>query len=1003
MEKKKGMKTMKKLLSLVLVLAIVVSCLTMIGSLAGGEATTGVINGDAEDTSGANWGVIHGGKLSIVEEPNNTSNHVAKLEASGPYHSAFVSINNALSGAGAYRLSFRIKAVEAGKGGKFNVNIASAKHDTGIAVGNSTGNTYFLCSPSELIVTDEWQTFTTNFTISQAWLDAIKTLSGVNTQNFAGATPETIGIRLDGSQNAFATTQFEYFIDDVTVEAAEGIKITVDTGVTSTNYYARAAANFTAADVVDGKISRTYEVINDSDQPVKIWLRYQGGDNKWKDLYEASSSKQKTIPAKSKEIFNLSFSVTNEGVEYGKSSGTFAPLANTYLRVEFPDKDAASPAAGTVIYIKSATNNADPVFGVTAFADTGISAAKAYDIPNYAVATPVPVTPAPTQSIVNGDAEDTSKAGWLTFMGGTIDIVADPDDADNKVAHYVPRDTCRWDSIGFDMGAGIVQDELYGFYGAGAAKYTVKFRARAEEGKTGTYKFVLNSIAHYDKDKNYILAADTTETVKKLAAHSYLPNLAEITLTDEWTEYEVTFQVTETFLEVLSEIRRSTLSDAKNAYKVILRLDGSSGAYDSTEADFFGYYVDDVEIALAVEASPTPIPTHTINGDAEGTETEVWSTMHGSGNSVTLIPEPGNTTNHVANFVPGTYGYATVFYDFTNVITGPGTYNVSFRIKAADAANSGNFKVYLTSKQHKEASQVKELIGEDKHAEKTFFVMTPQDLAVSGDWVTYEGSVKVTAEYLQMLKDLEAADAANATRIGLRLDGSGTNAFANGTWAYYIDDITVVNPDAGNNDEGEEDVKVPTGMEFVANNAGTASTDLYFVTASGVLSADDIKNGEITKKFQIQNTGEEAMSIEFTMQASVNDGEKWAAPSAGERITLEPGEVAWVEYTIELNDDNTVEISGEDVALDKIFYRFNVTNGDGADEVEAGTKFIIFASADEFSAIQGMKLRPIWSKTETYSAPAADTGDVLPVAMIAGVVVAFVGLAVVAVKKRKED
>jgi hypothetical protein len=161
----------------------------------------------------------------------------------------------------------------------------------------------------------------------------------------------------------------------------------------------------------------------------------------------------------------------------------------------------------------------------------------------------------------------------------------------------------------------------------------------------------------------------------------------------------------------------------------------------------------------------------------------------------------------------------------------------------------------------------------------------------------------------------------------------------------------------------------------------------------------DVKDGELTVKFQVKNSGEEAMGIKLELHATV--GDKWKAPTAGELVTIEPGETAWLEYTCEVSDDGKVEISGEDVAISELFIRFDVTNGDGGGTVAAGTKFIVYASGAQYDALKAVTARPGWSSDTVYSAP-SDSGDVLPVALIATVVVAFVALAVVA-KKRKED
>ena len=141
------------------------------------------------------------------------------------------------------------------------------------------------------------------------------------------------------------------------------------------------------------------------------------------------------------------------------------------------------------------------------------------------------------------------------------------------------------------------------------------------------------------------------------------------------------------------------------------------------------------------------------------------------------------------------------------------------------------------------------------------------------------------------------------------------------------------------------------------------------------------------------------MSIKLELHALV--GGRWAAPAAGELVTIEPGETAWLEYTCEVSDGK-VEIAGEDIAVSELFIRFDVANGEGAGTVAAGTKFIIYASGAQYEALKSVATRPGWSNTVVYTAPSQDGGDMLPVALIATVVVAFVALAVVA-KKRKED
>ena len=76
---------MKKLLSVVLAMAIIASCFTMITIFADQTApasttATTVVNGDAESTGGWQNGHL-GGTTTIIEEPGNETNHVAKVQS----------------------------------------------------------------------------------------------------------------------------------------------------------------------------------------------------------------------------------------------------------------------------------------------------------------------------------------------------------------------------------------------------------------------------------------------------------------------------------------------------------------------------------------------------------------------------------------------------------------------------------------------------------------------------------------------------------------------------------------------------------------------------------------------------------------------------------------------------------------------------------------------------------------------------------------------------------
>ena len=207
-------------------------------------------------------------------------------------------------------------------------------------------------------------------------------------------------------------------------------------------------------------------------------------------------------------------------------------------------------------------------------------------------------TPNPVKEVENGDAEN-GMTGWGIFSaaGGAATVVEGGANGTGHAVKFVP--TGEYDSIAFDLGPAIVQNEEAGYQGKGAGKYRITFWAKVDGTVPENTKFnvVLNSQAHESDAKaiaeKYGIAAEEWYT------NTYITGSA-ITMTGEWKQYSAVIEVSENFLKTLDAIYGSGEKGAR-AYELILRLDGSQDGYAFKGKTPFAYLVDEVTIGEAKE------------------------------------------------------------------------------------------------------------------------------------------------------------------------------------------------------------------------------------------------------------------------------------------------------------------------------------------------------------------------------------------------------------------
>lgn len=443
-----------------------------------------------------------------------------------------------------------------------------------------------------------------------------------------------------------------------------------------------------------------------------------------------------------------------------------------------------------------------------------------------------------------------------------------------------------------------------------------------------------------------------------------------------------------------------------------------------------GYSIDNLKIVAGIG------PRETVNGNAEN-GTKGWDTFREiPGSTIEQVEGGANGTAHAIKFSVGNGNkWASIAFnmgpsiikDEVNGYCGGGadTYKLTFWAKAAKD-KGGKFKVLLNSQFHKkDKDAVKKALTDEQYKEiediASATYITCSAITMTDEWQKFEVEIPVSENYLKLMSKLYSFGKKDAYELILRLDGTvDGGAFTNSTFEYYVDEVTIVSASAATPTPGDEATPTPTpkkatGVKVTFNDDVTFAdpTAMYFNTDTngGVTSVADIKNNQITKTFKIKNHGEETIGVVVRLQARVkqSDGvtDTWAGnPDTNDMVEIEPGKVGTVTITVPVKDGK-VTILEQEVPVEKLFARFDVTGEGGACELPKGTSFTIFcdeqvAETMTKSSVSNSDKLTRELSYELLDSNSSSNGDLLPVAFIAVAVVATAALVVVSRKKREE-
>ncbi len=425
------------------------------------------------------------------------------------------------------------------------------------------------------------------------------------------------------------------------------------------------------------------------------------------------------------------------------------------------------------------------------------------------------------------------------------------------------------------------------------------------------------------------------------------------------------------------------------------------------------FYIDDVTFERVAEEVTVK---EVVNGDAENGTTG-WSSFMGG--TVAQVAGGANGTANAMKFTPsGDSEFQTIAFDMGAAIiqdeangykgAGAGKYQLTFWARTdmplPDGATT-KFKFVLNSKEHVEAQEgVIEGLEGDGYVSSYIAMNAPVEL--TAEWKKFDITIDVSEAFLKTIKALYAAGKTNAYELILRLDGSGEGfAFDKVQFPYYVDEVSI---QVAGGEGGSSTDKDPVGVQVVFSK--DVSGDVFLCTGEGTgfITADDVKDGKVTKSFTIYNNGTEDVQIKFS--ASVlhkGKSDTWEAIKNTEWMTIPAGYHQVVNYTCDAKA--TVEANGatKEYTYDQYFPRFDLKNGAGETSIKAGTSLLFVGINNDImtKVANGSNAKANLTISLAYELPAGSkpTGDALPIALMVTVVAAAVALVVVARKKKEQE
>ena len=620
---------MKKALSVILALAVVISCLSMITVFAEDSVYGKNLLGEAESTFTGQtevpsaWGKQGSTPvLTIAEDPAEAGNKVLQTVTKRGWESPKLNVASTIKSAmeaadltDVYvEISMRVY-VQADAG------IADAAKGLARMVLRSNKEFSFVTKAADGNI---YKSFSSAGPQYNTW----HTLTGVIYVKAADLDMWTedayLDLCMDSIQGAADSTPVTLLVDDVSIAFIkyDGVKVTATqdntmtfiASTTTTGFIPEASGDTVAARVILSNASNTdiYARLKPS-----VFHTGESGDS-WETL---AAAEYQLVPAgKSVELaVNVPASKEIKGKTY--------TYADAFIRIDVSTKagDGAPIPKGTILYVSGNDLAANIPNGNGYTAEV----VKKEDLPESVndLWTPDPVY----AEVVNGNAENCT-TGWGAFTAGSIELVEGGANGTAHAIKYIPNAN-KWGSIAFDLGAAIVQDEANGYQGAGAGEYTVTFWAKTDSPapENAKFQFILNSREHQ------AAAPDEGRPVD-----SWLSTKQMVELTDQWKQYEVKLTVTEDYLKTIK-----ALYDAgkTNAYQLILRLDGSGDGSAYATDELFPYYVDEVTITAAAGGTDQPGGGDEEVTEVQGVTVKVTSADEGAGVYVKFDKFAGHLEN----------------------------------------------------------------------------------------------------------------------------------------------------------------------------------------------------------------------------------------------------------------------------------------------------------------------------------------------------------------------